>query len=365
MSLGSVFHGWSTRRTIRQQLTTTATISLVLFFGALVIFAHTTNRLLASLYESHRLEETLAAGKNLRRLLPSVETAVTAYAASGRPEFLLAYHNASQAYQYESEHVYTLVADDSSARMRFEKALRHSDHWTAEYAARAVHDSRVLGRPEAWRGILESPEARATLVNFYSELEIFLEWQVQRVSDLRAAAEADVRRMIYLTLFLGVLGSLGTLWWTGWLGRTLTRPLDALLAAGERIEAGQPTPPLTFDRPPEMVRLAENLHRVGGALEQVRAELEAFQHFVDRSPRSQGVDEIHRTFLHTTLTRFRPENVFILADDPQSHLLEVAAQLVPGLPEQPTVMTAARLPGGADQQALRHRRHGRGAGLQV
>ncbi|HSC77728.1 MAG TPA: diguanylate cyclase [Candidatus Acidoferrales bacterium] len=339
MSLSSVFHGWSTRRTIRQQLTTTATISLVLFFGALVIFAHTTNRLLASLYESHRLEETLAAGKNLRRLLPSVETAVTAYAASGRPEFLLAYRTAGQAYQYETEHVYTLVVDDPPARQRFEKVLRYSDHWTSEYAARAVHDRRVLGRPEAWRAILESPEAHSTLLNFYNELDLFLDWQQQRLSDLRAEAEADVRRMVYLTLFLGVLGSLGTLWWTGWLGRTLTGPLDTLLAAGERIEAGRPVPPFTFDRPPEMVRLAENLHRVGGALEQVRAELEAFQHFVDRSPRSQGVDEIHRTFLHTTLSRFHPENVFILSADRESSLLEISAQLVPSVADTPTVMT--------------------------
>ena len=339
MSWRQALHGWSARRTIRQQLTTTATISLLLFFGALVIFAFTTNRLLASLYESHRLEETLAVAKNLRRLLPSVETAVTAYAASGRPEFLLAYRNAGQAYQHESERVYVLVADDPPARQRFEKALRHSDHWTAEYAARAVHDRRVLGRPEAWRAILESPEAHSTRVNFYNELELFLEWQQQRLSDLRAEAEADVRRMIYLTLFLGVLGSLGTLWWTGWLGRTLTGPLDTLLAAGERIEAGQPVPPFTFDRPPEMVRLADSLHRVGGALEQVRTELESFQHFVDRSPRSQGVDEIHRTFLHTTLSRFHPENVFILAADPQSSLLEISAQLVPSSPDLPTVMS--------------------------
>lgn len=339
MSLRSQFHGWSARRTIRQQLTTTATISLLLFFAGLVIFALTTNRLLASLYESHRLEETLAAAKNLRRLLPTVQTAVTAYAASGRPEFLLAYRNALQAYQFESEHVYTLVADDTPARLRFEKALRHSDHWGSEYAARAVHDRRVLGRPHAWRAILESPDAQSTLVNFYNELDVFVEWQQQRLSDLRAEAEADVRSVIYLTLFLGVLGALGTLWWTGWFGRTLTGPLDALLASAERIEAGQPIPPLTFDRPPEMVRLAESFHRVGGALEQVRAELESFQRFVDRSPRSQGVDEIHRTFLHTTLSRFHPENVFILAADRQSSLLEVNAQLVPSASDLPTVMT--------------------------
>ncbi|HXE74593.1 MAG TPA: diguanylate cyclase [Candidatus Xenobia bacterium] len=339
MSWSGALRDWSTRRTIRQQLTTTATISLLLFFGTLVMFAWTTNRLLASLYESHRLEETLAGAKNLRRLLPSVETAVTAYAASGRPEFLLAYHNAHKAYQFEAERVYTLVVDDPAARLRFEKAVRHADHWTSEYAARAVHDSRLFGRPQAWRAVLESPEAQATLVNFYSELDLFLEWQQQRVSDLRAAAEADVRRMIFLALFLGILGTLGTLWWTGWLGRTLTGPLEALLTAAERIEAGQPAPPLAFNRPPEMVRLGASLHRVGGALEQVRAELEAFQHFVDRSPRTQGVQEIHRTFLHTAHTRFRPENVFILASDSSSHLLEVSAQLVPGAPEQPTVMT--------------------------
>jgi len=57
------------------------------------------------------------------------------------------------------------------------------------------------------------------------------------------------------------------------------------------------------------------------------------------SPRTQGVGEIHRTFLHTAHTRFRPENVFILASDSNSHLLEISAQLVPGAPEQPTVMT--------------------------
>ena len=108
--------GWTARLTIRQQLGLTASISLLLFFGSLLLFAHTTNRLLGSLYESHRLEETLAVARNLRRLVPGVETSVAAYVASGRSEFLMAYQAAHLAYQYDVERVYTLLADSPDER---------------------------------------------------------------------------------------------------------------------------------------------------------------------------------------------------------------------------------------------------------
>ncbi|HEX9764754.1 MAG TPA: hypothetical protein VGA39_05685, partial [Candidatus Acidoferrales bacterium] len=75
--LGRV-RGWSATLTIRQQLGLTASISLLVFFGSLVLFAHTTNRLLGSLYQSHRLEETMAVARNMRRSVPGIETSVSA-----------------------------------------------------------------------------------------------------------------------------------------------------------------------------------------------------------------------------------------------------------------------------------------------
>lgn len=331
---------WTAALTIRQQLGLTGSISLLLFFGSLLLFAHTTNRLLGSLYESHRLEETLAVARNLRRLVPGVETSVAAYVASGRTEFLMAYQAAHLAYQYDVERIYTLLADYPGERQHFEGVLRHAEEWNVGYAARALFLRRSgtpAQRSEA-RTLLESPESRAALYRFYSEMDLFLEWQQQRLNDLRAKAEADVRRMIYLALFLGVLGTLGTLWWTSWLARTLTRPLEALRAAARTLGQTEPVPAQEFDHPPEIADLARIFNRTTAALQQANAELDAFHRFVDRTPRSQGLPETYRAFLGTAQARFDPQQVLILTADREAGFLQVVERLRPDGPEAPSVM---------------------------
>jgi diguanylate cyclase (GGDEF)-like protein len=332
---------WSASLTIRQQLGLTASISLLLFFGSLLLFAHTTNRLLSSLYESHRLEETLAVARNLRRLVPGVETSVSAYVASGRSEFLMAYQAGHLAYQYDVERIYTLLADSPEERQRFEEVLRHAEQWNVGYAARSLFLRRSGAPAQAAeaRRLLESPEARAALHRFYNEIDLFLEWQQQRLNDLRARAEADVRRMIYLALFLGVLGTLGTLWWTSWLARTLTRPLTALLRAGERVETGAVPEPLEFDRPAEVVQLGGIFNRTAQVLVRTRLELEAFENFVEHSPRQQSAAEIRRFFFDTVRARLEPEQALVAAADAAAGLLEVVERLAPAAPEAPSIMT--------------------------
>ncbi len=337
--LGRV-RGWSATLTIRQQLGLTASISLLVFFGSLVLFAHTTNRLLGSLYQSHRLEETMAVARNLRRLAPGIETSISAYVASGRPEFLLSYQAAHLSYQYDVERIYGLLADYPDERQRFEGVLRHAEEWNVRYAARSLY-LRRSGTPaqaaEA-RRLLESPEGRAALNRFYNELDLFLEWQQEHLMELRAGAEADVRRMIYLALFLGVLGTLGTLWWTSWLARTLTKPLEALQAAARRLSEPGPLKVPEFDHPPEIADLARTFNRTTAALQQAKAELSAFHRFVDRTPRSQGLPEIYRAFLGTAQACFDPQQVLLLTADAEAGLLQVAERLRPDGPEAPAVM---------------------------
>jgi diguanylate cyclase (GGDEF)-like protein len=322
---------WSAGLTIRQQLGLTTSISLLLFFGSLLLFAHSTNRLLGSLYESHRLEETLAVARNLRRLVPAVETSVTAYVASGRFEFLMAYQAAHLAYQYDVERVYTLLADYPDERREFEDVLRHAEEWNVRYAARSLY-LRRSGTPaqaaEA-RRLLDSPEARAALQRFYNEIDLFLEWQQQGLNELRAEAEADVRRMIYLALFLGVLGTLGTLWWTSWLARALTRPLAALLRAGERAESGAVPEPLAFDRPAEVVQLGGIFNRTAQVLARTRLELETFEKFVEHSPRQQSAAEIRRFFFDTVRVHLEPTQALVATADAAAGLLEVVDWLAP------------------------------------
>ncbi|MGH9803919.1 MAG: diguanylate cyclase [Candidatus Acidiferrales bacterium] len=333
--------GWTSRLTIRQQLGLTTSISLLLFFGSLLLFAHTTNRLLGSLYQSHRLEETMAVARNLRRLAPGIETSVSAYVVSGRSEFLLSYQAAHLAYQYDVERIYALLADYPDERRRFEDVLGHAEEWNVRYAAHSLY-LRRSGTPaqaaEA-RRLLESPEARAALSRFINELDLFLEWQQERLIELRAGAEADVRRMIYLALFLGVLGTLGTLWWTSWLARALTRPLTALLRAGERVESGAVPEPLAFDRPAEIVQLGGIFNRTAQVLTRARLELETFENFVEHSPRQQGAAEIRRFFFDTVRAHLEPEQALVAASDAPAGLLEVVDRLAPAAADAPSVMT--------------------------
>jgi len=332
---------WTAALTIRQQLGLTTFTSLLLFFGSLLLFAHTTNRLLGSLYQSHRLEETLAVARNLRRLVPGVETSVSAYVVSGRSEFLFAYQAAHLDYQYDVERIYTLLADYPDEREHFEGVLRHAEEWNVRYAAQALYLRRsgVPAQSAEARRLLESPEARAALNRFYNQLDLFLEWQQQRMNELRAGAEADVRRMIYLALFLGVLGTLGTLWWTSWLARALTRPLTALLRAGERVESGAVPEPLPFDRPTEIVQLGGILNRTALVLARTRLELETFENFVEHSPRQQGASEIRRFFFDTVRAHLEPAQALVAAADVPAGLLEVVDRLAPAGPEAPSVMT--------------------------
>ena len=347
MSAGARGRGWlervrslSAALSIRQQLGLTASISLLLFFGSLLLFAHTTNRLLGSLYQSHRLEETMAVARNLRRLAPGIETSVSAYVASGRTEFLHSYQAAHLAYQYDVERIYSLLADYPDERQRFEGVLRHAEEWAVRYAARSLYLRRSGAPAQAAeaRRLLESPESRAALHRFYNELDLFLEWQQERLVELRAGAESDVRRMIYLALFLGVLGTLGTLWWTSWLARALTRPLAALLRAGERSESGAVPEPLAFDRPAEIVQLGGIFDRAARALARARLELMAFESFVEHSPLQQGAAEIRRFFFDTVRAHLQPEQALVATADASSGLVEVVDRLSPAA-EAPSVMT--------------------------
>ncbi|MBI2956110.1 MAG: diguanylate cyclase [Acidobacteria bacterium] len=310
----------------RQQLVATAFFSLLLFFGGLVLFAHTTNRLLATLHRSHRLEETLAAARSLRRLPASLEMNLAAYLSSGRPEFLRAYQLTLHAQQDETERITTLLADAPEARSRFEEALAQAERWHTDFALRALEQHRT-GRPaQTW---LASPAAHAQLGRFYAELELFIDFEQQQLENLRAAAEAAVRRMIYLAFFLAVIGVLGSWWWTNWLSRSVSRPLTDLLRASERLAAGNPVPMTQLDPRPEMVRLAESFNRLASGLQQMQAEAEALEGFIEELHRCQNAAEMHRAFFEAVGARAQPERAWLLAADPSASLLELSASLPP------------------------------------
>lgn len=335
VKLGTGLRRWWQGRSIHQEVLATTSVALVLFFGSLVLFAQTTNRLLAILHRSDNYEQTLAVAKNLRRLLVTVEMGVWAYAGSGRADFLRAYRIGQQAYQADIERVYILLSAAPEERKYFEQATRYVDQWHTEFAARAIARQRA-GRNG--QDILAAAKARDSLQLFQDKLEIFADRQRQQVRQLRTEADAMVRRMIYLGLFLSVIGILGTLWLSSWLARSLTQPLAQLRQAVEDVEAGSPSAPLRFARPLEMARLAEGFNRMVSTLHQSHTELVAFQTFTEQLRWSQRVEEMRRVFLQTVSSRFHPQQALLLASNSSANLLEVTERLVAAPPRTPTVI---------------------------
>lgn len=321
---------------IRQQVLATTAAALVLFFGSLVLFAHTTNRLLVLLYQGERYEQTLAATENLRRLMGSLETNLYAYAESGRPGFLRSYQVGQQAFDYEIERILTLVAETPEEAGRFQAAVRYADQWHTQPAAHAI---RLRRAGQDSRPVLAAAESRETLELFYDALRLFTDLQTRRLQELRAQAEALVRRMIYLALFLSVVGLLGSLWCTTWLAHRLTRPLDQLLESLGQVESGSLMPAVPFTEPPEMVYLAQRFRSLLGALHRSRHQLEAFQAFTEQLHRGQTAEELRRAFLQAVESPFQPEQVLLLAADPGSGTLQVAERLAAAAPGAPELMT--------------------------
>lgn len=327
---------WWHQGSIRQELLLTTSTALLLFFAGLVLFAHATNRLLAILHEGDRYEQTLAAAENLRRLMATLDMTLRAYADSGRPDFLRSYQIGQQAFQYDAERILTWLAEAPAEGEHFESALRYADRWHTHFAGQAI---RLRRSGQDSRALLAAPEPHDTLQLFNEALGFFADQERRRLAELRVEAEALVRRMLYLGLVLSVLGIVGSLWWTSWLARSLTQPLEQLLKSMEDYEAGQAPAALVFTRPPEMVRLAERFHQMVSALARSHHDLEAFQAFTENLHRSQTAEEMRRAFLHAVEAQFQPQQGLVLAADTSTDTLQVADRLVATAPATPAVMT--------------------------
>ena len=315
---------------IRQQvqLVTLAPLFALLCAIAVLFYAywiaHLTDR------SVRRSEESLARSEEILRELTEMYMGVRGYLLTRNPALLTPYEQGSSLLP-EQLALLRELESDSPPHVAAVDAIREGiNRWQKEWALPTMARVR-RGEPVDLNASVEEGERR--MASLRSRILDHLTADKAENATITSRTRLAMRHMLELGVGLSVLLGAALLFLTGVVTRMITRPVQQLIEASERVSRGDFQLSLPPPADNEFGLLSQSFAHMTTALRREREELAALNKFSEAVTQCTSEMEVYDHILHSLKERFQPQQVIIFILKTSENFLEGVASLVP-LPEQ-------------------------------
>jgi diguanylate cyclase (GGDEF)-like protein len=276
-----------------------------------------------------RSEESLARGQQLLRQITDMYSSVRGYLILKDPALLTPYDAESPAVREQIEILRDLESDSPAQVIQIESLDAEIQRWQREWARPAIARVRRGDNMDVASIVADGEKRMTSLRGHVVDL-----LQTGRLENdaITERTQKAMRHMLELGVGLSILIGAALVYLTGVVTRMITRPVQQLIEASERVTRGDFQLSLPPPAPNEFGLLSQSFAHMTTALRSEREELAALNKFSEAVTQCTSEVEVYDHILHSLKERFHPQQVIIFILKAQENFLEAAASLVP-LPE--------------------------------
>ncbi len=276
-----------------------------------------------------RSEESLARGQQLLRQITDMYSSVRGFLILKDPALLTPYDAESPAVREQIEIIRDLESDSPGQIIKIDQLDNEIQRWQREWARPAIARIRRGDNVDVAATVADGEKRMTSLRGHVVEL-----LQASRLENdaITERTQKAMRHMLELGVGLSILIGAALVYLTGVVTRMITRPVQQLIEASERVSRGDFQLSLPPPAQNEFGVLSQSFAHMTTALRNEREELAALNKFSEAVTQCTSEVEVYDHILHSLKERFRPQQVIIFILKAQENFLEAAASLVP-LPE--------------------------------
>ncbi len=276
-----------------------------------------------------RSEESLARGQQLLRQITDMYSSVRGFLILKDPALLTPYDAESPAVREQIEIIRDLESDSPGQIVKIDQLDNEIQRWQREWARPAIARIRRGDNVDVAATVADGEKRMTSLRGHVVEL-----LQASRLENdaITERTQKAMRHMLELGVGLSILIGAALVYLTGVVTRMITRPVQQLIEASERVSRGDFQLSLPPPAQNEFGVLSQSFAHMTTALRNEREELAALNKFSEAVTQCTSEVEVYDHILHSLKERFRPQQVIIFILKAQENFLEAAASLVP-LPE--------------------------------
>lgn len=276
-----------------------------------------------------RSEESIAHTEAFLRQASEMYSGARAYLLTRNPAFLAPYDQ-GVAEIPDQLAVLRDLESDSPAHVAAVDAIQEDfRRWQSEWARPAIARAR-RGEAVDSDALVAEGEKRITVLRNRT-LDLLAADRAEN-ADLAVRTHQAMRHMLDLGVGLSILVGAALLFLTGVVTRMITRPVQQLIEASERVSRGDFQVALPPTSNNEFGLLSQSFAHMTTALKREREELAALNKFSEAVTQCTSEFEVYDHILHSLRERFQPQQVIIFILKSSENLLEAVASLAP-LPE--------------------------------
>jgi diguanylate cyclase (GGDEF)-like protein len=273
-----------------------------------------------------RSEESVAGSEQLLRRITDMYTSVRAYLLLRDPALLAPYDQESPAVQEQLALLRDLESDSPSQVAAIDDLQKEIRNWQTEWARPTINRVRRGDIGDAGAAVADGEKR---MVALRSRVQDLLQSDKLENDDITTRTHLAMRHMLELGVGLSILVGVALLFLTGVVTRMITRPVEQLIEASERVTRGD----FQLSLPPpahnEFGVLSQSFAHMTTALRNEREELGALNKFSEAVTQCTSEVEVYDHILHSLKERFHPQQVIIFILKSTENFLEAAASLVP------------------------------------
>ena len=273
-----------------------------------------------------RSEESLAGNERLLRQITDMYSSVRAYLLLRDPAMLTPYDQESPTVQEQLDYLRELESDSPSQTQEIDSLRKEIRKWEVEWARPTI--SRVRrGDTLDVAAVVADGEKRMAAIRGHI-LDLLQADKLENEAVTNRTQQA-MSHMLELGVALSILVGAALLFLTGVVTRMITRPVEQLIEASERVTRGDFQLSLPAPAANEFGLLSESFAHMTTALRNEREELAALNKFSEAVTQCTSEIEVYDHILHSLKERFHPQQVIIFILKSSENFLEAAASLVP------------------------------------
>jgi diguanylate cyclase (GGDEF)-like protein len=293
-----------------------------LLFYAYEMVSHTT-------FSVEKSQEIVVRTEALLRHATEMRLGARGYMFTGQAESLSDYKLASGEVRGDLAALRKLEPPGASRLAALDAIQAGINRWQEQWVAPLLA-GRQKARPQEMAAGME--EGNRQFLKIQDSLLRLLEENQRTTAGKIQSRERLMQRALVLGAVLALLLGVMLLAVVRWASRAITRPVQQLIEASERVSRGDFHPPLPLAADNELGALAGSFQHMTQALRREGEELTALKRFSEAVTQCTSENEVYDHILHSLQERFHPSQVIIFKLRPEEDLLEAVATLAP-LPE--------------------------------
>ncbi len=276
-----------------------------------------------------RSEESLVHGQQLLREITDMYSSVRGYLILHDPALLTPYDQESPAVREQIAQLRDLQSDSPAQVAQIDEIESEIQKWQREWARPAI--ARVRRGETVDVGTLVADGEKRIAVLRGRILEMLQAGRIENDA-ITDRIQKAMRHMLELGVGLSILIGAALMFLTGVVTRMITRPVEQLIEASERVSRGDFQVSLPPPAENEFGVLSQSFAHMTTALRTEREELAALNKFSEAVTQCTSEVEVYDHILHSLKERFHPQQVIIFILKAQENFLEAVASLSP-IPE--------------------------------